>query len=529
MSEKVYSAAVQGVEALLVEVEVGTRMALEPRTLIVGLPDTAVRESSERVHFSLKQAGFYKEPKMHVINLAPADLKKEGPSFDLPIAIGMAVCDMDISLPALKDYLIAGELSLDGTLRPVKGVLALVTAAKKAGKKAILLPRQNAEEACLISGIEVYGAGNLEEAWEHLVGAKKIPLSVSETDLSVPPVYPIDFSEVKGQAHVKRAIEIAAAGNHNILLSGPPGTGKSMIAQRIPTILPPLTEQEAIETTKVFSIKGQTLGDSTIVRHRPFRSPHHSISDAGLLGGGSVIMPGEVSMANNGVLFLDEFPEFKRTTLEGLRQPLEDGCVSIARASGTLNFPSQFMLAAAMNPCPCGFRGDVKTQCSCNPRQLENYQNRLSGPILDRIDIQVTVPRVDYKELRVETLEESSSSIRERVINARNIQIQRYGIDSPCGTSNAQANGAILNQHCTLDAATHDMMERAMNKFGYSGRAHNRILKVARTIADLAGEERILAPHVQEAIQLRSQDRYDPSAKTSPQITKFPTQKQRAS
>lgn len=506
------------------EVEVATRLASEPRTIIVGLPDAAVRESSERVHFALKETGFYKDPKTHVINLAPADLKKEGPSFDLPIAIGMAICDMEAVIPGLSDYLLTGELSLDGTLRPVKGVLALAAAAKKEGKKAILLPKENAEEASLISDLEVYGAETLEQAWKHLVGEQRITQTKPNLDLSRPLKYPVDFSEVKGQAVVKRAIEIAAAGSHNILLSGSPGTGKSMIAQRIPTILPPLTEQESIETTKVFSIKGKTADKSSVVRHRPYRAPHHTISDAGLLGGGSIIMPGEVSMAHNGVLFLDEFPEFKRTTLEGLRQPIEDGEVSISRASGTLTFPSQFMLVAAMNPCPCGFLGDPKALCTCHQRQLESYQNRLSGPILDRIDIQVTVPRVDYKELRVETDEESSAEIRKRVVRAREIQQARYAKYEGGVTCNAAITGKMLTTYCQLDEASHTMMERAMDKFGYSGRAYTRILKVARTIADLAGEERILMPHLQEAIQLRSQEK-SAAEKSPAQITTFPQKK----
>jgi len=507
MFAKVYSAALQGVEASEVEIEVNEG-AGDPKAVIVGLPDTAVKESRDRVWTAIGNSGFKKPKGRTTINLAPADLKKEGPFYDLPIALGIIALREDYKEGALEKCAIAGELSLNGRIRPVKGALSLALEARKQGRKAVILPEENAAEAAIVEGIYVYGVSNLREAVDVLKGKGIIaPLKLDrEKVFSQHRHYDVDFSEVKGQMHVKRAIEVAAAGGHNLLMIGPPGTGKSMLAKRIPSILPPMTEEEAIETTKIYSAAGMLDQNSTLIATRPFRSPHHTISDVGLLGGSANPRPGEVSLAHNGVLFLDEFPEFRRSTLEVLRQPLEDGQVTISRASGTLTFPAKSMLIAAMNPCACGYYGDLKRECRCSPNQIAKYRQKISGPLLDRIDIHIDVPIIEYKEFSSDKPGEASEPIRQRVETARAIQTERFK-NLRNVTSNSAMPPKLMKVHCSIDSEAKALMEQAMNDLNFSARAHDRILKVARTLADLAGIEGITAVQLLEAIQYRSLDR----------------------
>ncbi len=507
MITRLFSATLRGVDAQEVEVEVNARGSEKPQVIIVGLPDAAVRESSQRVTSAIGASALYLDDGVKTVNLAPADLKKEGPSFDLPIALAMVGASRTQPIE-VDDCCVVGELGLDGAVRPIKGALSIAVEAKRRGRKRLLVPEMNAAEAAIIDGIEVYPIRNLREAWDFLL-----------SDLTIPPCkidrshffnshrsYNVDFVEVKGQHMVKRALEVAAAGNHNLLMVGPPGTGKSMLSKRIPTIMPEMTEEEAIETTMIHSVTGTLDPKRAILSTRPFRAPHHTISDVGLLGGGTHPGPGEVSLAHHGILFLDELPEFRRQTLEVMRQPLEDGHVTISRASGSLTFPSRFMLVAAMNPCPCGFYGDVKRQCRCSVRQIENYRQKISGPLLDRIDIHVEVPLVDFKELSSDTLTgESSATIRERVANAREIQVGRFktaGI-----TTNAAMGARQVRDCCQLDSEAKGYLEHAMEQMNFSARAHDRILKVSRTLADLAGKQNITGNEVLEAIQFRSLDR----------------------
>jgi magnesium chelatase family protein len=506
MIAKILSSAVLGLDALLVDVELDVALGL-PMFTIVGLPDAAIKESKDRVRAALKNTGFNFPVKKITVNLAPADVKKEGSAFDLPMALGILVAEGILEAESIKDFLVVGELSLDGRVKPIRGALSIAVAVKDAGLAGLILPIENAAEAAVVEGIAVYGAETLPQVVEFLNRNQALsPVTVNLQDIfSENAVYGDDFMDVKGQDHAKRAIEVAAAGGHNLLMIGPPGAGKTMLAKRLPSILPVMNFDEAIETTKVHSVVGLLPERRPLLATRPFRSPHHTISDAGLIGGGHVPRPGEVSLAHNGVLFLDELPEFRRNVLEVLRQPLEDGRVTISRATASLSYPAQFMLLAAMNPCPCGFFTDPAHACVCTPLQIQRYRAKVSGPLLDRIDIHVEVPAVPFRDLLVEHVREDSMTIRQRVSRARVLQQQRYKNDGIY--CNAQLRPRQLKKYCALDEAGRKLIELAMNKLGLSARAYNRILKVARTIADLEAKERIEPSHLSEAIQYRTLDR----------------------
>ncbi|MCQ2347800.1 MAG: YifB family Mg chelatase-like AAA ATPase [Paludibacteraceae bacterium] len=525
MLTKCYTAALQGIDAALITVEIHAISGSD--FTLVGLPDNAVKEARDRIYSALVVNGLERPRRTLTINMSPADLKKEGAAYDLPLAVGMLAATEQIHTTLLDRFIILGELSLDGSLQPVHGVLPVALMAKREGFRGLIVPAANAQEAAVVEGLEVYAVETLLDVVRFLDGI--MPLTPTHVDIdavirsSATAESDLDFADVRGQEKVRRAMEVAAAGGHNMLMVGPPGSGKSMMAKRLPSILPPLTLDESLETTKIHSVAGLLSRNQSLVVTRPFRSPHHTITDVALCGGGSNPRPGEISLAHNGVLFLDELPEYHRATLEVLRQPIEDRHITVARAKSTIDYPASFMLVAAMNPCPCGHYGDATHQCTCTPAQVHRYKDKISGPLLDRIDIQTDIQAVPYDKLKDMQPGESSAAIRARVIRARQIQADRFLSDAAILTPSAQRSlffqhsGLIhcnaqmtpkqVRQFCQLDAACDRLLEQSMAKMGLSARAYDRILKVARTIADLAGSEHIQAPHLMEAISYRQLDR----------------------
>ena len=507
MLVKVFGAAVQGIDATIVTIEVNSSRGI--KFFLVGLPDSAVKESHERIISALQVNGYRFPSRQIVVNMAPADIRKEGSSYDLPLAIGILASAGEIQPDKLSDYLIIGELSLDGSLQPIKGALPIAISARAKGFKGFILPKQNAKEAAVVNNLNVYGVENIKEVIEFFNDERELEATIVNTReefFQHQDCFEYDFADVKGQESVKRALEVAAAGGHNVIMIGSPGSGKSMMAKRLPSILPPLSLAESLETTKIHSVAGKLSKNDSLIATRPFRSPHHTISQVAMVGGGSNPQPGEISLAHNGLLFLDELPEFSRSVLEVLRQPLEDRHISISRAKYSLDYPASFMLVASMNPCPCGYYTHPTKACVCNPGQVHRYLNRISGPLLDRIDIQVEIVPVPFEKMAEQKTGESSASIRQRVIKARKIQEERFA-NHPGIYCNAQMESKLLQQYAVLDSQGLNLLRNAMMRLNLSARAYDRILKVSRTIADLEGSSSIQPHHLAEAISYRNLDR----------------------